>query len=523
MKKVVVQENSYFDSVFLMLTTKAIKQIPGVKEAVVSMGTDVNLEILKDIGLSTPELERATPNDMVIAIEGESQDVVEEAYQTANDMLRKRTREVGEEGEYRPVSFDTALKMAPDSNLAIISVPGMYAAREARRALENGLHVMLFSDNVSVEDEVELKKIATAKGLLMMGPDCGTAIINGKPLCFANVVREGDIGIVAASGSGLQEVSCRIDSLGGGISQAIGTGGRDLRYKQVGGMMMSMGIEALKMDPKTRVIVLISKPAAEVVAEKVLSKLKETGKPCVVHFIGVMRQEPSEHLNFVRNLEEAAGMAVALSRGEVCKGVLFSMSEETREEIVEKETAKMSKTQKYLRCLYTGGTLADESMFLFEREGVEIHSNVQTKPDRVLKDPETSKKHTIIDLGEDVFTRGRPHPMIDPSIREDRISKEMEDPEVAVFLLDFVLGYGSHEDPCGAMVEKLTQAKQRAEARGGYLSVIASITGTKGDFQNMEEQKKKLESIGCVVMPSNYQASMLALRVIKRLQTHRTE
>ncbi len=175
----------------------------------------------------------------------------------------------------------------------------------------------------------------------------------------------------------------------------------------------------------------------------------------------------------------------------------------------------MAQTQKWLRGLYTGGTLADEAMILFERAGFEIYSNIQTKAELVLRDPHVSQGHTVLDLGDDVFTVGRPHPMIDPSIRDERILKEMEDPEVALLLLDFVLGYGSHENPAEAILKSLSQAKKKAEERGGYLSIVASITGTEGDSQNMEDQKKKLESIGCVVMPSNYQASMLVLKIMQ--------
>ena len=214
------------------------------------------------------------------------------------------------------MSLEGALKILPEANLVVISVPGRYAAREARRALNKGLHVMLFSDHVSVEEEVELKEMALERGLLMMGPDCGTAILNGKPLCFANVVRRGPIGLVAASGSGLQEVCCCIDRMGGGISQAIGTGGRDLQDRRVRGRMMLMGIEALKHDPETRVIVVISKPPAEELAATVLSKLEDTGKPCVVHFLGLKPSGKRGSVRFSGNMEEAAAMAVALSKGE---------------------------------------------------------------------------------------------------------------------------------------------------------------------------------------------------------------
>jgi hypothetical protein len=310
-------------------------------------------------------------------------------------------------------------------------------------------------------------------------------------------------------------VSCCIDNLGAGISQAIGTGGRDLQDSRVGGKMMLMGIEALRNDSDSKVIVVIAKPPVPDIAEKVIASLRGNGKPAVVHCIGLEAEQPSGNLWFARNLEEAARMAVALSREEVYEWRASTLPEDTVKAIVMNETTRKSRCQNYLRGLYTGGTLAHEAMVFMEQEGFAIHSNIQTKHALVLKDPHLSQKHTIVDLGDDVFTVGRPHPMIDPSVRMDRISQEMKDPEVALLLLDFVLGYGSHEDPAGAILETLRQAKEEAEGRGGYLSIVASITGTKGDFQNMVGQKKKLESIGCVVMPSNVQAAIMALKIMR--------
>jgi FdrA protein len=513
-KKAVVLKNSYFDSAFLMLTSKALRQISGVEDAALVMATEANLEILKEAGLYEPDMGEVTPNDLMIAVKGESRDVLDQAVKTAEELLHRRKTAVEKAGEYRPVSLEGALGMFPEANLVIISVPGMYASREARKALMKGLHVMLFSDHVPLEEEVGLKKLAGEKGLLMMGPDCGTAIINGKPLCFANAVRQGNIGVAAASGSGLQELTCLIHDLGEGISQAVGTGGRDLQ-KEVGGMMMLMGIEALASDPATKVIAVISKPPGPEVAEKILSRLGQTGKPCVSHFIGMEKKPASGNLWFSQDLEEAAAMAVALSRGQRCEDRGTSLA--GMEQIIERETGRMAGTQKYLRGLYAGGTLADEAMIILERGGFSVHSNVQTNPDRILRDPQTSCGHTIIDLGDDRFTMGRPHPMIDPSIRAARIEKEMEDPEVAVMLLDFVLGYGSHEDPCGSILKTLERAKHRARDRGGNLAVVASITGTQEDYQNKEDQRKKLESIGCLVMPSNTRAALLALQIIRKV------
>lgn len=513
-KKALVLKNAYYDSAFLMLVSKAVKGISGIKEAALVMATEINLAVLGEIGLLDPREISASPNDLIVAMEGESEDILEHALTEAKDLLQRRRRRIEDEEEYRPVGLEGAIRIMPDANLAIISVPGLYAGREARKALDQGLHVMLFSDQVPLEQEIELKKLACRKGLLMMGPDCGTAIINGKPLCFANVVRRGRIGVVAASGSGLQELTCLIHHLGGGISQAIGTGGRDLRI-EVGGMMTVMGIEALDSDPGTEVICVISKPPAPQVAERVIERLGKTRKPSVVHFVGLRTNMKSDRIRFAGDLEETAATAVALSPGR-CDGGTRA-PEPDMDRILEQETTNMAKGQRYLRGLYAGGTLADEAMMVFEKEGYEIYSNIQADPSKMLKDPRVSFRHTVVDLGDDLFTMGRPHPMIDSSTRADRIQREMEDPEVAVLLLDFVLGYGSNEDPCGSMLGPLKRAKDKARERGGYLSVITSITGTDQDPQDREEQRKRLESVGCVVMPSNVRAASLALRIIRKV------
>ena len=378
MKRVLVEKDSYYDSVFLMLINREVGQIEGVTDAVVSMGTDVNVTLLKETGLADKEIEGVTPNDLIVAVEGESEEVVEAAIAKAKELLDKKSS--SDDGEhYKPSSLEGALKVVPEANLAIISLPGEFASREVKKALNKGLHVMLFSDNVSVESEIELKNMAREKGLLMMGPDCGTAIINGKPLCFANVVRPGDIGVVGASGTGLQEITCAIEKFGAGITQGIGTGGRDLKNARIGGTMMLMGIEALKNDDSTKVIVVVSKPPADEVAVKVIDALRKTSKPSVIHFIGMEPGKQEGNLYFAGNLEEAAGMAVALSKGETYKKRTYTIDRAEIDAIIERETSKMSPEQKYIRGLYTGGTLADEALIMFDREIGGIYSNNRPK------------------------------------------------------------------------------------------------------------------------------------------------
>jgi FdrA protein len=534
-KRILVQRDSYYDSVFLMLMSKEVKSTSGVHDATIAMGTEMNLDLLRSLGFQGDSLAGVTPNDLVIAVDCSNGGTANAAMAAAKLALSRKKRTTGSGGSHlAPTSLNAALEVLPGANMAVISLPGAYAAREARKALEKGLHVMLFSDNVSLEDEIALKTLSRQKGLLMMGPDCGTAIVNGKPLCFANVVRKGPVGVVGASGTGIQEVTCLIDRAGCGISQAIGTGGRDLKNERVGGVTMLMGIQALAGDEETKVIAVISKPPAKAVAERVVSALERAGKPAVVLFVGLApprRQAAASEgpdrsgsaVRFASNLEEMASMAVALAQGHSHEPREFTLPGAEIDAIVERETRQISKAQRYLRGFYTGGTLADEAWLLAHRWTGAVHSNNQTDPGFILRDPHRSVGHTIVDLGDDAFTVGRPHPMIDPSTRTDRIMAELDDEGIAVVLVDVVLGYGSHEDPAGALLPALAALRGAVRRRGGYLPVLASITGTERDPQNFGLQKAKLEAEGCVVMPSNHQAALLAVKLLKRLDARSGE
>lgn len=511
-----VRKNAYYDSVTLMLISKEIKKIPGVEEALIGMGTELNLELVKNLNMIDDAILSCSPNDFFISVLLEDEKMMPEVEARVEELLNMRKSSSG--SSYRPVTLDSALKMMPDANMVIVSVPGKFAAPEVRRALENNCHVMLFSDNVSIEDEKELKELAVSKGLLMMGPDCGTSIINNVPLAFANVVRKGPIGIVGASGTGTQEVSVLVDRFGSGVSQVIGTGGRDLKI-EVGGLMMIQSFEALMADPGTKVIVLISKPPADSVAQKVLNLVKETTKPVVVHFIGGNPELIREAGAIAGlSLEDTAKKAVALAKGETpLDFVGLEMSDDELRALVRKETASKSPTQKYLRGLYTGGTLADEAMKLLDKEGWGIWSNIPLSPDWTLENIRIAKEHTVLDLGDDQFTVGRPHPMIDPTIRNERLFQDT-DGETAVLLMDLVLGYGAHPSPALELTIAARKARKKAADLGGSLTVIASICGTEGDPQDRTVIQKELEAAGVIVMPSNAQATYLAGHILKALR-----
>jgi succinyl-CoA synthetase alpha subunit len=398
----------------------------------------------------------------------------------------------------------------PTANLALISTPGEYAAAEATKALRLGLNVMLFSDNVALEDEIALKRFARAHDLLVMGPDCGTAIIGGVPLGFANAVHRGGIGAIAASGTGLQQVTCLIDRWGGGISHAIGTGGHDLHAK-VGGITMLQGLDALAADPATRVIVLISKPPHPEVAERVLEAAGRSGKPIVVNFLGANPDTLRRaDVHPVRTLEDAARLAVALAGG---GGGASSGAARSEDGVA---VPQLAPGQKYVRGLYSGGTFCYEALLLLSEAFGGVASNTPLEPERMLVDVWRSEGHTVIDLGEDAFTRGRPHPMIDQTLRRERILQEAADPEVAVILFDVVLGYGAHPDPAPELAIALEQARALATAAGRQLALVGSVCGTAGDPQNLPRQEAVLKDAGVLLAESNAQAVRLAAAVARR-------
>ncbi|PGY09687.1 acyl-CoA synthetase FdrA [Bacillus sp. AFS031507] len=503
--KAIVKENTYFDSVSLMsLSTKA-NQIEGVEQAIIAMGTEMNKEVMKNVGLITPEVEEANSSDLIIVVNAANLEICESAFISIDELLTKKDTST-EKGEVKYSTIASAAQGISEANLAVIAVNGAYAPREARKALENNLHVMLFSDNVSIEDEIELKKLAHEKGLLMMGPDCGTAIIGNVALCFANAVRKGSIGIVGASGTGSQEVSVRIHEFGAGITQMIGTGGRDLK-EEIGGIMMLDGIKALEDDEATKVIVLISKPPAASVEEKVLAQIKQCKKPVVVWFVGGDEGK----------VRQAGGHFAKMSKEAALKAVLLAGADESKINkralnipLIEEVRTKLTPEQKYIRGLFSGGTLCDEAMHAAMEKFDNVYSNIQRDPNYRLKDKNISQEHTFIDFGDDEFTQGKPHPMIDPSTRISRFIQEAKDPSVGVIVMDFVLGYGAHEDPVGAMLPAIIEAKQNAEQEGRHLEIIGYVLGTELDPQNLDEQVEKLLAAGATHASSSQNAGLLA-------------
>jgi len=503
-----VVRNLYRDSVSLMRISAVLTELPGVRQASVVMATAANLAMLREAGLLDREI-AAGPNDLMIALNARSEPALAAALEKAEIALSADAAQSASSvaQSTAPRSMAMAKAQAPNLNLALVSTPGDYAAAEAMKALQLGLNVMLFSDNVAEEDEVALKKIARRKGLLMMGPDCGTAIINGIPLAFANVVRRGSIGCVAASGTGLQQVTCLVDRLGFGISQAIGTGGRDLS-KAVGGMTMLQGIEALAADTATEVIVLISKPPAPAVARKVLKAASRAGKPIVVSFVGAGAQAmQADNLHPVDTLEDAARAAVALARGR--KPIASHVA------VTPPRRIRFAADQRYVRGLYSGGTFCYEASLLLREALGQVWSNAPVHKSDQLPDVSKSREHTVIDLGDDVFTRGRPHPMIDHRLRNERMIQEAADRRTAVILFDVVLGHGSHPDPAAAMLPAIETARSRAARAQRDVAFVGFVCGTRGDPQGLSRQEKTLRDAGVWLMSSNAEAVRVAAAIVK--------
>ena len=508
--RVQIRAREYHDSVRLMQVSEQVRNEKGVQETILMMGTDNNKKILATAGLHSAELEAAAANDLVIAIVADNEEAANRAQKKANALLMERAS--GASNTYR--SFETALGAMPQANLALISIPGEYAAVEARRALERDLHVMLFSDNVAIEDELELKKLARDRGLLVMGPDCGTALIGQARLGFANVVMPGTIGIVGASGTGIQEISVLLHRQGVGISHAIGTGGRDLDAV-VGGITMLAAIDHLEADVDTEIIVLTSKPPDQDVARQVLESAARCSKPVVVNFLGGDQQMiVAAGLTPAATLEDAASEVLRLTAGDAAQTGTGGMTEIELQSLATKEAQRLRPGQLYLRGLFSGGTLCYEAMLILQQRIGEVYSNIPLNKKYHLPDPSQSRENTLLDLGDDAFTQGRAHPMIDPALRNQRLLQEARDPETGVILLDIVLGFGAHANPVDGLVSAIQQSRHQAEKDQRHFVVVASVCGTEEDPQQRSKQEELLREAGVLITNSNAEASRLAGAII---------
>ena len=485
--KVDIRRGAYYDSIVLMELQAALMDLPGVINAGVMMGTPANKALLDQNGLSTPETQAALPEDLIISLEGEDEHAAETALSQVDALLTRRRALV--EQDYRPKSLATAAQHLPEAAWVLVSVPGRYAASVAREALRLDKNVFLYSDNVPLADEIALKQDAAARGLLVMGPDCGTALIGGVGLGFANRVRRGPIGLVGASGTGLQQVTARIHHLGSGITHALGTGGRDLAH-DIGGVTARQALDLLRRDPETRVIVLLSKPPAPAIASALMREAGKAGKPVVLYFTGYAPPLDSTgeiNLHLSTSLDEAAERAVALAAS--ADGIAAH----------EPASSPFAPGQRYARGLFSGGTLAYETLLLLQAYLPAVYSNIALHEDYTLADPTVSQGHTILDLGADEFTVGRLHPMLDNTLRLHRLAQEANDPAVALIMLDVVLGYGAHPDPAAELAPAIAEARAQAQAAGRMVDIVVLMVGTDEDPQDMAAQIEQFKAAGARV------------------------
>ncbi len=466
------------------------------------MGTPANKEMLAQSDLLSPAAEAAVPEDLIITVRAESEILAQEALAQVSELLKRRLSQAAAQ-DFRPRSLEMAIRMRPDAQWALVSVPGRYAAGVAHKALELGKHIFLYSDNVSLEDEIALKQSAAQKGLLVMGPDCGTAAINGIGLGFANRTRRGNIGIVAASGTGLQAIMVAIDNLGGGVTHAIGTGGRDLQA-QVGAITVRQGLSLLDNDPDTQVIVLVSKPPSPAVAAQLMQFTQTLRKPVVVNFLDYA--PPARqigNLHFALTLYETAELAVG--------------AQHAAPRAPTKSQLTFAASQRYLRGLFSGGTLAYETLLLLRTFTGGVYSNAPLDAADRLPDSAISQEHTIVDLGEDEFTIGRLHPMMDNDLRLRRLQQEAADPETAVILLDVVLGDGAHPNPAAELGPAIAAAKTAARSAGRQLEVVALVLGSDNDPQDTAAQIEQLRQAGAHVETRTEAATSYVGRIITTL------
>ena len=532
-ERVEIVRNLYRDSLQLMKISESIKQIPGVIEVFIAMATEPNLRVLRDLGFAgTDDLSSISSSDLVVAVRASSEESLRSAFSRAMEMINNPESIYAEGGMEVFPDLDQAVAVLKDIDLAVISLPGNQVRDVALKLIDMGVNLFIFSDNVPVEHEVEIKRRALERDLLVMGPGAGTSIVSGVYLGFSNRVPRGPVGIAAAAGTGLQELSCILSQAGIGVSHGIGVGGNDVK-DSVSGLMMIKALDLLDMDDSTEVISIVSKPPDRATLEKIIDHASRSlSKRVVAGFIGwdpglSPRSSGGDRVVFGRTIHQTA-LAVARELGGDAYRSLSSTIDVGFSSIardVERIRSRLAepKRRRSLRGLYVGGTLAYEAQVVASRFIDELYSNAPLPGVGFLEDPFRSIASSIIDLGAEEFTRGRVHPMIDPSIRCLRLLKEASDPSVGVVLMDFVLGYGAHNDPAGYHARYIAQAREIAERDGRDLVFIARVVGVSGDPQNLDLQVDKLRGMGVYIYPSNAIASLVASLAVSDMDLDRAE
>ena len=506
-----IRPNQYFDSVFLMGVNQRLSRTKGVRQTAVLMASDRNKELLADIGIRGDEIVAARPNDLIVAVIADSPGVVEATLEGLDKALVAVQ-------DSTPVSdlhtLEDGLRARPAANLALLTIPGGYVYREARQSLDAGLNLFIFSSNVPVEEERKLKQLARERNLMVMGPDCGTSILNGVGLGFANVVRRGTIGAIGPSGTGLQEFTCQIHRAGSGISHAIGTGSRDLS-DEVGGITTLMALDKLEADRRTEVIAIVAKPVGKDTLAHLVRRLQACAKPVVACLLGSQAPEQvgGSGVVWARTIDAAVAAALRLS-GNQDRPAPDTLNAEEAQPAGQQRAAWTSE-QRFIRGLFAGGTFCYQSHQILHAAGLPVYSNAPLDTKYLLAPSEGSRQHTLIDMGDEVFTLGRLHPMIDGTLRRQRILAESGDPSVAILLLDFILGYNASPDPVGDILDAILEGQRTRPKQAGKLVVVASMCGTDGDPQNLVHQTELLHQAGVLVFKTNARATSFCRELLR--------
>ncbi len=501
--KALILPDTYRDSVFLMKLSVQARDESGAAQVSAMMGTDRNKELFVRSGLSTPEVAAAKADDLVIAVQAEA-DKIDLAIATVQQLMEAAPKKHTSAGEVAPQTIEQVLANDKNVSTILISVAGDYARYEAAKALAAGLDVMLYSDNISLEDELALKKLATKKGLLVMGPDCGTAIIDGVPLAFANTVKRGPVGLIGASGTGLQEVTCLLDRLGVGVSQAFGTGGRDLK-DDIGGLTALAAFDRLQADPETKIIGILGKPPGEKTRKVLLEKINQTQKPVAVYYLGsndYSAEDAAKVRHGIDLTDFSQLLATMADPSAPCATVPGPLPTET------------PRKPGFLRGLFSGGTLCQEAAELSAPIlKSNLHSNLKVAGFGKLDATMPSVGHAFWDFGEDEFTVGRPHPMMAPELRMQRLVEELLDPQVSVVLADMVIGFGAADGQAEYFVKAVKEAEAKSGGKSKDKLVIVSVCGTEGDSPSRSNQCAILEAAGVKVLGSNARAATWAAAI----------
>ena len=489
-ERVELRRGAYRDSVTLMQVSRAVTETAGVEAALVAMATELNLDLLTGMGFAAPE--GAGPNDMMVAVRAADDDALAAGLAALEQALAAQPSRAGGTGLGASVPHRTtgSAARAAEGTVALVSVPGQHAFTEAMDALDAGLSVMLFSDNVPVEQEVRLKDVAAERGLLVMGPDCGTAVVGGVGLGFANAVRPGPVGIVAASGTGAQQLMGMLEQSAVGVSHCLGVGGRDLSAA-VAGRSTKQALALLDADPATELILVVSKPPDPAVAEDVRAYAQTLSTPVILGLLGQGQED-------ITALAHRAVDALGREWTEP-----FSW-----------DGQPPARGGSALRGLFAGGTLCDEAMVIASAALGEVRSNIPLRPDWAIGADLRDEGHVMLDFGDDALTQGRPHPMIDQRSRIERIAVEGADPTCRVLLLDVVLGHGAHPDPASELAPAIGAAREQARETGRDLAVVVSLCACHDDPQVRRTQAEKLREVGASIYMSNAAAARRAVELV---------